>query len=55
MEPKLSYMDTDSFIKYMEKEHTHWNIAKHVETKFRTLNYELDRTLFKGKNKKLLD
>ena len=52
MELKLSYIDTDSFIAHIKTEDIHWNIAKHVKTKFRTSNYELDRTLSKGKNKK---
>ena len=52
MELKLSYIDTDSFIAHIKTEDIHWNNAKHVKTKFRTSNYELDRTLSKGKNKK---
>ena len=39
-------MDTDSFIVYIKTED--------VETRFDTSNYELDRLLPKGKNKKVI-
>ena len=43
-------MDTDSFVVYIESE----DIAEDVETRFDTLNYQLDRPLPKGKNKKVI-
>ena len=49
---KLCYMDRDSFIVYIKTDHIYKDIAKDVETRFYTLNYELDRSLPKGKNKK---
>ena len=44
----LCYMDTDSFIAHVKTD----AIAEHVETGFYTSNFELDRPLPKGKNKK---
>ena len=41
---KLCYIKTDDI---------HKHIAEDVETKFDTLNYELDRPLTTGKNKKV--
>ena len=49
---KLCYVDTDSFIVYIKTEGIYVNIVKDVETRFDTSNYELDRLLPKGKNKK---
>ena len=48
---KLCYMDTDGFIVYIETGEIYIDIEKYVETRFDTLNYELDRPLSKGKNK----
>ena len=49
-------MDIDSFIFYIETEEIYINTAKHVETRLDTSNYELERLLPKGKNRrKLLD
>ena len=48
---KLPYVDTDSFIVYIKTEHIYRDIA---ETRFDTSNYELDRPLSKGKNKKVI-
>ena len=45
-------MDRDSFIVYIKTDHIYKDIAKDVETRFHTLNQELDRSLPKGKNKK---
>ena len=45
---KLSYVDTDSFIAYIKTEDIYSDIAKDVETRFRTSNYELDRLLPNG-------
>ena len=49
---KLCYVDTDNFIVYIKTEGIYVNIVKDVETRFDTSNYELDRLLPKGKNKK---
>ena len=40
---KLRYMNTDSFIVYIKTYDIYRNITKDVETRFDTLNYELDR------------
>ena len=55
---KLCYMDTDSFIVYIKTDDIYKDIAKDVETRFDTSNYELEcnsiyRPLPKGKNKKV--
>ena len=46
---KLCYIDTNSFIWYIERDETRKHIAGDVETRFRTSNYELDRPLSKGR------
>ena len=46
-------MDTDSFTVYLKTDICK-DIAEDVETRFDTLNYELDRPLPKGKNKKVI-
>ena len=46
---KLCFMDTDSFIVYIKTEDIYSDIAKDVETRFHTSNYELDRSLLKKK------
>ena len=51
---KFCYMDTDSFIVHKKTEYIFLNNAKDVETRFDTLNYELERLLPKGKNKKVI-
>ena len=43
-------MDTDSFIVHIKTEDTYVDIAKDVETRFETSNYETYRPLPKGKN-----
>ena len=43
-----------SFIVYMKIEDIYKDIAEHVETRFDTSNYELDRPWPNGKNKKVL-
>ena len=53
-EAKLCYMDTNSFIVYIKIDDIYKDIAEDVETRFDTLNYELDRPLPKGKNKKVI-
>ena len=50
---KLCYMDTNSFIVYIKTD-IYKDIAEDVETKFETSNYELNRPLPKGKNKKVI-
>ena len=47
-------MGTDSFIAYIKIDDIYKNIAEDVETRFDTSNYELDRPLPKGKNKKVI-
>ena len=49
---KLCYMDTDSFIMRIKTEDFYGDIANDVEKRFDTSNYEVDRPLPKGKNKK---
>ena len=51
---KLCYMDTDSFIAYIKTNDIYKDIAKDVETRFDTSNYELERPLSKGKYKKVI-
>ena len=51
---KLCYMDTDSFIIYIKTEDFYKDIADDVECKFDTSNYEIDRPLLTGKNKKVI-
>ena len=42
-------MDTDSFIVYMKTDDIYKDIAKDVDNRFDTSNFELDRPLLKGK------
>ena len=51
---KLCYMATDSFTVYIKIEDIYVNNSKHVETRFDTSNYELERSLPKEKNKKVI-
>ena len=51
---KLSYMDTDSFIINNKTEDFYKDIANDVEKRFDTSNYEVDRPLSTGKNKKVI-
>ena len=46
---KLTYMDTDSFHLCIKTDNVYKDIAEDVETRFDTLNYELDRPLPKVK------
>ena len=46
-------MDTDSFIVYVKADDIYKDIANDIETRFDTSNFELDRPLPKGKNKKV--
>ena len=49
---KLCYRD--SFIVHVKTDYIYKDIAKDVETRFDTSNYEIDRLLPKGKNKKVI-
>ena len=51
---KFSYMDIDSLIVYFKTDDIYKDIAEDFETKFDSSNYELDRSLLKVKNKKLI-
>ena len=51
---KLCYMDTDSFIKHIKTEDFYKYTADDVEKRFDTSNYEVDRPLPTGKNKKVI-
>ena len=51
---KLCYMDTDSFIMSIKTEDFYKDIANDVEKKFDTSNYEVNRPLPTGKNKKVV-
>ena len=57
--PKLCYMNSDSCIVYIKTDDIYRDIAEDVETRFDTMNYELqcnslDKLLPKGKNKKVI-
>ena len=45
-------MDTDSFIVYIKTDDIYKDIAKDIEAKFDTSNYELDKPLQNAKNKR---
>ena len=51
---KLCYMDTDSFIMNIKTENFYKDIANNVEKSFDTSNYEVNRPLPAGKNKKVI-
>ena len=51
---KLCYMDTDSFIVHVKTDDIYKDIAEDVEARFDTSNFEVDRPLPKGKNKKVI-
>ena len=51
---KLCYVDTDSFIMHIKTEDFYIDIADDVEKRFDTSNYECDRPLPTGKNKKVI-
>ena len=50
---KLCYMDTDSFIMNIKTNDFYEDIASDVENRFDTSNYEVNRHLPTGKNKKI--
>ena len=47
--PKLRYMNTESFIGYIITDDMYKDIAKDVEARVNNSNFELDKTLPKGK------
>ena len=51
---KLCYMDTDSFIMNIKTNDFYEDIDNDVENRFDTSNYEVNRPLPKGKNKKAI-
>ena len=50
---KLCYMDTDSFIMHIKAKDFYIEIANDAEKRFDTSNYEVNRPLPTGKNKKV--
>ena len=51
---KLCYMDTDSFIMNIKTNDFYKDISNDVENRFDTSNYEVNRPLPTGKNKKVI-
>ena len=51
---KLCYMDTDSFVMNIKTEDIYKDIANDVEKRFDTSNYEVERPLPTGKNRKVI-
>ena len=51
---KSCYMDTDSFIMNIKTEDFYKDIANDVEKRFDMSNYEVNRPLLTGKNKKVI-
>ena len=51
---KLCYMDTDSFVMNIKTNNFYKDIANDVEKRFDTSNYEVNRPLLIGKNKKII-
>ena len=51
---KLCYMDTDSFVMNIKTNDFYKDIANDVEKRFDTSNYEVNRPLPTGKNKKVI-
>ena len=51
---KLYYMDTDSFIMRNKTQYFYKDIPDDVEKRFDTSNYEVNRPLLTGKNKKVI-
>ena len=49
---KFCYTNADSFIVYTKKDDIYKDIAKDVESRFDTSNFELYMPVLKGKNKK---
>ena len=51
---KLCYMDTDSFIMNIKTNDFYEDIANDIENRFYTSNYEVNKPLPTGKNKKVI-
>ena len=51
---KLCYMDTDSFVMNIKTNDFYKDISSNVEKRFDTSNYECNRPLPTGKNKKII-
>ena len=51
----LCYLDTESFIVHVKTDDIYKDIAGNVETRFETSNFQIDRPLPKGKNKKVIE
>ena len=51
---RLCYMDTDSFVMHIKINDFYKDIASDVENRFDILNYEVNRPLPTGKNKKVI-
>ena len=49
---KICYMDTDSVIGHVKTDGIYKDVGEDVETRSDTSNFEWDRTLPKGKNKR---
>ena len=47
-------MDADSFIVHVKRDYIYKDIAEDIETSFDTSNFEIDKPLPKGKNKKVI-
>ena len=48
----MNFLDTDDFIVCIKTEGIYLDLAKDVETGFDTSNYEFERPLSTGKNRK---
>ena len=51
---KICYMNTESFIVHVKTDDIYKDIVEDIETRFDTSDFELDRPLPKGKNKKVI-
>ena len=51
---KLCYMDTDSFVMHIKTKDFYKDIASDVKNRFDTSNYQVNRPLPTGKNKKVI-
>ena len=51
---KFCYMDTDSFNFHVKTDDIYKDIAEDFEKRFETSNFEIDRPLSIGKNKKVI-
>ena len=51
---KMCYIDTDSFTVHVKTDDIHKDIAEYVEKRFDTSNFEIERPLPIGKNKRAI-